>query len=164
MVDMANYINGDEVRITKVGTCLVDVEFYSGERFEGLEPRRLFPLSGLRNYITLLDSDLKEKAVIRDLDRLMPDSKKAIEDCLEEYYLIPRITAVLNIVEKFGVLKWTIMTDRGERTIRIKNRHSDIKTLYDGRILVRDANDNRYEIPDVSALDKHSQKLLSYEL
>jgi hypothetical protein len=56
------------------------------------------------------------------------------------------------------------MTDRGERTIRIKNRHSDIKTLYDGRILVRDANDNRYEIPDVSALDKHSQKLLSHEL
>ena len=161
---MANYINGDEVRITKVGTCLVDVEFYGGEKFTSLEPRRLFPLSGLRSYITLLDSDLKEKAVIRNLDTLMLESKKAIEECLEEYYLIPRITAVLNIVEKFGVLKWTIMTDRGERTIRIKNRHSDIKTLYDGRVLVRDANDNRYEIPDVSKLDKRSQKLLSYEL
>lgn len=161
---MANYINGDEVRITKVGTCLVDVEFYGGETIKSLEPRRLFPLSGLRSYITLLDSDLKEKAVIRNLDTLMPESKKAIEECLEEYYLIPRITAVLNIVEKFGVLKWTIMTDRGERTIRIKNRHSDIKTLYDGRVLVRDANDNRYEIPDVSQLDKRSQKLLSYEL
>ena len=161
---MARYINGDEVRITKVGTCLVDVEFYGGEKLTALEPRRLFPLSGLRNYITLLDSDLKEKAIIRNIDTLMPESKAVIEECLETYYLIPRITAVLNIVEKFGILKWTIMTDRGERTIRIKNRHSDIKTLYDGRILVRDANDNRDEIPDVSALDKHSQKLLSHEL
>lgn len=161
---MARYINGDEVRITKAGTCLVDVEFYGGEKLTALEPRRLFPLSGLRNYITLLDSDLKEKAIIRSIDALMPESKQVIEECLETYYLIPRITAVLNIVEKFGILKWTIMTDRGERTIRIKNRHSDIKTLYDGRILIRDANDNRYEIPDVNALDKHSQKLLSHEL
>lgn len=161
---MARYINGDEVRITKAGTCLVDVEFYGGEKLTALEPRRLFPLSGLRNYITLLDSDLKEKAIIRSIDALMPESKAVIEECLETYYLIPRITAVLNIVEKFGILKWTIMTDRGERTIRIKNRHSDIKTLYDGRILIRDANDNRYEIPDVNALDKHSQKLLSHEL
>ncbi|MBE6632931.1 MAG: DUF1854 domain-containing protein [Ruminococcaceae bacterium] len=44
------------------------------------------------------------------------------------------------------------------------NRHSDIKFLYDGRVLIRDTNDNRYEIEDVKALDRRSQRILSGEL
>ena len=79
------YINGDEVRFTKRDMCLVDVEFYDGRRFESLEPRRLFPISGLTRYITLLDPDGKEIAIIRNIDTLMPESKKIIEACLREF-------------------------------------------------------------------------------
>lgn len=70
------YINGDEVRFTKRDMCLVDAEFYDGRRFENLEPRRLFPISGLTRYITLLDPDGKELAIIRNIDTLMPESEK----------------------------------------------------------------------------------------
>lgn len=161
---MAVYIDGPEVRITRVGDTTVDLEVYGGEQFEALEPKRLFPMSGLTKYITLLDADLKEKAIIRDIERLDPDSRRAVEECLAEYYLIPKITEVLDITEKFGVLTWHCMTDHGKRSFRIKNRHSDIKRLYDGRVLVRDSNDNRYEIEDVKKLSKRSQSLLASEL
>lgn len=70
------YINGDEVRFTKRDMCLVDAEFYDGRRFESLEPRRLFPISGLTRYITLLDPDGKEIAIIRNIDTLMPGVEK----------------------------------------------------------------------------------------
>lgn len=158
------YIDGDEVRITKRDFCCVDVEFYSGQKLEKLEPRRLFPVSGLTKYITLLDENGKEQAIIRNVDALMPDSKNVIIECLQEYYLVPKILKLIDINEKLGMLKWTVETDRGTHTFEIRNRHSDIKMLYDGRVLVKDSNDNRYEITDYKSLDKHSLSLLSSEL
>lgn len=159
-----NYINGDEVRITKTGVNTVDVEYYDGTVVKELEPRRLFPISGLENYITLLDSDGKEHAIIRSLKNLIPESREAIELCLREYYMIPKITAVTDRFEKYGLLHWTVETDRGSRSLVIRNRHSDLKMLYDGRILVRDSDDNRYEIPDLTKLDRKSLQLLRMDL
>lgn len=158
------YVNGDEVRFTRRDMCSVDAEFYDGKRIENLEPRRLFPVSGMTRYITLLDEDGKEQADIRNIDTLMPESKKVIEACLREYYLIPKIKRLIDSTEKYGILKWTVETDRGMCSFEIRNRHSDIKMLYDGRVLVRDSNDNRYEIPDYRTLDKHSMVLLNTEL
>ena len=42
------YISGDEAKITLKEHYRVDVEFYNGVKFEDLEPRRLFPISGLK--------------------------------------------------------------------------------------------------------------------
>ena len=158
------YVNGDEVRFTRRDMCSVDAEFYDGKRIENLEPRRLFPVSGMTRYITLLDEDGKEQAIIRNIDTLMPESKKVIEACLREYYLIPKIKRLIDSTEKYGILKWTVETDRGMCSFEIRNRHSDIKMLYDGRVLVRDSNDNRYEIPDYRTLDNHTLGLLNAEL
>lgn len=160
-----NYVEGDQIRVTKSDWNLVNVEYYNGEKFFNLEPRRLFPLSGLTKYISLIDIETKEEhAVIRDLAALMPESKAVIEECLEEYYLIPKILHILDRQEKYGILKWTVETDRGVRSFDIRNRHSDIKVLYDGRVLVRDSDDNRYEIPDLGKLDKLSTRLLNMDI
>lgn len=158
------YINGEEVNITKTDFCSVDVEFDNGEKIANVEPKRLFPVSNISNYITLMDENGKEQAIIRAVERLKPDSKKAINECLREYYLVPKILKLNNVTEKFGVLKWSVETDRGDVVFEILHRHSDIKLLYDGRVIIKDSNDNRYEIPDYRALDKHSVSLLNSEL
>lgn len=158
------YIDADEARLTPCGFSHVDLEMYDGRKFSDLEPRRLFPLSGLRRYITLLDEDQKEVAVIRNLDTLMPDSRKAVEDCLDEYYMIPKISKFLDRTEKYGILKYRVETNLGERQFEIRNRQHDIKALFDGRILIRDADDNRYEVPDISKLDRKSSALINQDL
>ena len=158
------YVDGNMARFTRKDICLVDMELFSGEKIEDLEPRRLFPVSGRMKYITLLDSEGKEHAIIRDVETLSPESKEVILDCLREYYLIPKITGLLERTEKYGVLKWTVKTDRGVQQLRIRNRNADIKQLYDGRILVRDSNDNRYEIIDYRKMDKESLRLLSADI
>ncbi|MBP1587835.1 MAG: DUF1854 domain-containing protein [Clostridia bacterium] len=157
-------IKGDEVRFVRKDSTTVDAIFFDGNVLEDLEPRRLFPVSGGNKYITLLDKDNKEQAVIRDVDALIPESREIILACLSEYYMIPRILKVLDRTEKFGILKWTVETERGTAEFTIQNRHNDIKIFYDGRVLVRDSNDNRYEIPDYRTLDRHSLKLLGYDL
>ena len=154
------YVEGDSVKFTESGLCSVDMEIYGGDCVKNLTPKRLFPMTGVNMYITLLDSDGKEKAIIRNLDTLMPDSKKVIENALNEYYFMPKITKINQIVDKFGVLTLDVMTDKGNVKFAIKNRHYDIKKIYDNRILIRDRNDNRYEIEDYTTLDKKSIKML----
>ena len=84
-----------------------------------------------------------------------------VEDCLREYYMIPRITKFIKMREKFSIWMWTVETDRGVCTFEIRNHLTAIKPLYDGRVLIKDANDNRYEIPDIKKLDKRSRRMLN---
>ena len=154
------YIDHDFARFTRKDITVVDMELFDGRNFENLFPRRLFPLTGLKKYITLLDQEGHEVAVIRDLCTL-PDREKAIiEGCLEEYYLIPRITRIFECKESFGMLTLKVETDRGNATIEIRNILHGLKLLYASRVLVRDSNDNRYEIPDLNKLDRKSRALL----
>ncbi|HPE94950.1 MAG TPA: DUF1854 domain-containing protein [Bacillota bacterium] len=158
------YVDADKARFTRTDATCVKMELYGGEVFENIEPRRLFPLSGLTKYISLLDDDGHEKAIIRDLDLFTGESREAIEQCLDEYYLIPKIKAILDRKEKYGILKWKVDTDKGIRSFDIRNIYSNIKVLYDNRVLVRDTNDNRYEIPDFTKLDAKSRVLLGRDL
>ncbi len=158
------FINGDEVKITRTGDITVRVETFDGRTYDNLEVLRLFPVSGLMKYISLLDENGKEIAIIRDVNSLLPESAKAVKECLELYYIVPKIQKILGRVEKYGNISWTVETDHGVHTFEIVNTSTDIKTLYDGRILIRDSNDNRYEIPDVEKLDKASHNFLKFDM
>lgn len=154
------YIEFDMARFTRKDITHVDMELYDGRKFDNLEPHRLFPLSGLEKYITLLDEEGIEKAIIRDMKTLPDTERKIIEDCLEEYYLIPRVTKINFCTEKYGVLSLDVETDRGHAVIEIRNILHGLKLLYGTRVLLRDSNDNRYEIPDLNRLDKKSRQVI----
>lgn len=155
------YIENDNARITFGEGILLNVEMYDGRYFEGLEARRLFPVTGLDSYITLLDEEGDEKAVIRNVSSLMEESRDNVRKALDEYYLIPKIKSIIECYEKYGLMKMKVETDRGIYSFDVKSRYNDIKILYDGRVLIRDASDNRYEIPRFADLDKRSKKLFN---
>lgn len=154
------YIEYDNARFTRKDITLVDVELFDGRKFQNLEPRRLFPRSGLEKYITLLDETGVEQAVIRDMNTLPKQEREIIEACLEEYYLIPRVIQIKGVKEKFGVITLDTETDRGPARIEIRNLLHGMRMIHDNRVLIRDGNDNRYEIPDLMQLDKRSRQLI----
>lgn len=154
------YIDRYTATVEQTDRYLVRVVKKDGTVLEDLEPRRLFPLSNADMYITLLDKDEREVAFIRDLSEVDETSVKALNACFAEHYRIPKITAVLATEEKFGTLAFCVQTDFGKTRFTIRNRHSDIKSNKAGRILIRDTDDNRYEVPDWHVLDAHSRHLL----
>ena len=155
------YVDHYTGKIERIDVYLVRLTLRDGTVIEPLEPRRLFPITNTDMYITLLDDEEREVAFVRDLEELDPLSRTALEECFREYYMIPHITRLLESEEKFGSLKWHVETDRGEVEFRIQNRHSDIKRLWGtNRVIIRDSNDNRYEIRDVEQMDAHSRRLL----
>lgn len=155
------YVDKYTGKLERTDLYHVRLTLRDGTVIEDLEPHRLFPITNMTMFISLLDHNEREVAFVRDFNELDETSAEALQACFAEYYMIPKITGVLAISEKFGSIKWKVETDRGAVTFRIRNRQSDIKCLHGStRVLVRDSNDNRYEIPDHTALDAHSKYLL----
>ena len=151
------FVDGQKDRIVREDLYTVRLEKADGEVIGTLEPKKLFPYTNPNHYVTLIGSNKKEVAVIRDLAELSDESREAIDGCFGEIYMIPEITRVHYCESKFGALMFKVDTDRGGPiTFRIRNSNSDIKMLTDVRMVIRDSDDNRYEISDVTKLDKKS--------
>ena len=88
------YLTRDD-SVTAAENNLVHLSLADGTAFECLEPRRLFPVNRPNEYITLLDSEGVERAVIRNINELSPESAKVVRDSLEDYYLVPQITRII---------------------------------------------------------------------
>lgn len=148
--------NKDKITVNE--NNLVNLTLQNGDFYEKLEPRRLFPVSRIDEYITLLDTDGKEVAVIRKLTDVDAQSREIIEYSLNDYYLVPHIIKILSITEKNGKIHWTVETDRGYKEFDVRNRNHDVRVYSDGRVRVRDSDDNRYIISDYRKLDAHSKR------
>ena len=157
---MPRYVEGTEIKLTVRDRILIDAEFYDGPVMEGLQPRRLFPVSGLTRYVALLNPEGEEVCIISNLDNLFPESREAIVSALNEYYMIPHVLKVLNWQEKHGHHIWTAVTNHGQVDIEITDSTNHVKRLYDDRVLIKDISDNRYEIPDLNKLDAQSLRLI----
>lgn len=158
---MARIFIDETTKITRYDLYRVELLLPGGTEPSVLEPRCLFPISAPGFFISLLNEKGEEMAMIKDLSNLETESAKAVSDCLDEYYLIPKILHVFSVKDQYGTLVWNAETDRGMVTFCVKDRHSDIKLLPGTtRLMVRDSNDNRYEIPDTEKLDPKSHHLL----
>ena len=158
---MERYMVKSDDRIIRTDTYLVRIETADGQVFEDVEPRRLFPFSDPDRYVTFLAEGEKEVAMLADLANIDEASRRAVEECFAEYYMIPEIIDVIQVIDTAGIFKWKVKTDRGIVEFQIRNRNSDIKQEEDA-LLMRDSNDNRYRI-DLTKLDpKSMKKILSY--
>lgn len=158
---MHNYLNGSDVKLRLNDGIFIDMEILkSGEKYEALEPRRLFPVGRLDEYVIFFDAKGKEVAILRNFAGLDEKSADDLSNCLNEYYMIPRITKFISMSEKFSIWIWKAQTDHGVCTFEIRNHIQAVKPMNGRRVMIKDANDNRYEIPDYNKLDKKSYRML----
>jgi hypothetical protein len=128
--------------------------------------RRGFPLSAKNTNILvrLPDEEMetgKELGILPDVEELEEASREAVLRELSLYYFVPAIQSIEHIREEFGFLYWTVETDRGKKDFVMRDSPiGSVRRVSAGRYLIIDINQTRYEVPDVEALDTHSQDLL----
>ena len=153
------YLTSENAIFSLAGTTTVNVTLKDGTELGTLEPRYMFPITRQDSYITMVDNNQKERAVIKHLDDLGDDSRKLVADCLDEFYHIPKILSINSIKDMVACFVFDVETTRGNRVFEIYNVHQQIKNLDNNRVVFRDRNDNRYEITDFTKLDKKSRKM-----
>jgi hypothetical protein len=120
---------------------------------------RCFPWSVPGQFISIRSKEGKEVALLTTLDELPPEARGLIEQELGEKVFNPRILRVIECKHEFGMGRLIAQTDRGEVTFEIRTR-DDVRVLSPIRALLRDADGNTYEVPDINALDRASRKHL----
>lgn len=123
-----------------------------------------FPLTDPTGYVVVSDTSGGFIGLIKDFHKLDPDSLALVQEGLEESYFLPKITKIDQIEDQFRVMIWHVQTDRGPRRFEVTSRRRDIRWLSDQHVVIQDADGNRYEITDLSQLDKHSRDLLEMEV
>ena len=124
-----------------------------------LTVQRAFPITCADDFISLKQAD-DEIGIIRRLAELDDASRAVVEEELEWTYFAATITAVRNVEVRFHIPHWDVETDRGPRVFELRSSRRDIRILPGGRVLIRDADGNRYEIPDVRRLDPASTAVI----
>lgn len=118
---------------------------------------RCFPWSLPDTYVSILDKDGKEVALLRDLERVPAEAREIIRRELRDKAFNPQIRRVLACKSEFGVTSITAATDRGEVTFQVRSR-DDVRILSARRAIFRDADGISYELPDLHALDTASRR------
>ena len=131
-----------------------------GQQHEDVTPVRAFPLGAPLQGLSLVGSDGHEVAWIADLDQLAPAVRALIEQELAAREFVPTITRLHGVSSFSTPSTWTVDTDRGPTQLILKGEE-DIRRLAERtHLLINASGGLQFRIPDVTALDRTSRKLL----
>lgn len=130
-----------------------------GTQHEGVVPVRAYPISAPDRMISLVGADGHELAWLDALDQLDAPTRELVEDELRRREFMPEIKRLFGVSSFATPSTWDIETDRGRASLQLKGEE-DIRRMGGGVMLIADAHGVQFMIRDVSALDRHSRKLL----
>jgi len=130
-----------------------------------IDPRfvRVRPLDDPDKYISIREADPgrgREYGLLRNWRALDSESRALVEADLARRYEMPVLFAITELRDYGGVSVALFETDRGTREVTLRDARDNV--VYLGRrILLTDAEGNRYDLPDASALDPRSAMYLA---
>ena len=130
-----------------------------GRRHVGVEPVRAFPLTVVGHWIALVDEKGREVLMIEDLARLDPEVRSLLERELASREFVPVVRKITRIIGDSTPCEWEAETDRGTTRFTVDSA-DQVRRLGPSRLLITDARGLRYQIPDPTALDPASRRLL----
>lgn len=130
-----------------------------GTTHEGVVPVRAYPISAPDRMIGIVGADGHELVWLDSLDQLDVATRALVEEELRRREFMPEIKRLLDVSSFATPSTWDIETDRGRAQLQLKGEE-DIRRMGGGVMLIADAHGVQFMIRDVSALDRHSRKLL----
>ena len=164
-----SYFDPEEVRVWRGSDGSVYCTI--GDELTVLTPMfiRSHPLSDPDRYISIRGVEPKKRSVamgkefglLRNWHRLDPESHAIVEAELERRYLYARVLAVLSVRDYSGVQVCEFDTDRGRREVTLRDVRDNVIYVGRSRVLITDAEGNRYDVVAVDELDSDSQARLA---
>lgn len=120
-----------------------------------------FPITRPNRFVYFLDAEGNELGLLVDPRRLDRESRDLVIAQADQAYFMPRITRIERVEERAGtgIARWEVQTDRGWRSFDLVSRSESVWFIGRNRVVMRDADGNRYLIEDLSALDRRSRRL-----
>ena len=157
------YLSPEHAHFCRIGDTL-SMTMDDGPRYPRVVLRCCFPVSGEEVYLSVREANEEEETeigIIQNWTGLAEADRQAVAAELGLHYFVPRILRVYRIKDELGFLYWHVETDKGDKEFVMRNSVIHYtREVSPGHYLLIDVNEARYEIPDVSSLDRHSLRLL----
>lgn len=131
-----------------------------GTEHVGVTPVRAFPIAAPDEGLSLVGEGGNELTWVPLLAQLAPAVRALIEEELAAREFVPTITRIRSVSSFSTPSTWEVDTDRGAAQLVLKGEE-DIRRLAGRTKLLIAASDGlQFHVPDVTALDRPSRKLL----
>jgi Domain of unknown function (DUF1854)/ABC transporter len=149
-----------QIRLSRDVSLMLHLTLGGVDTYEQVRLVRAAPLSDPGHYISILDSVGKEICMIRDPLELDELSRQIVFGELQWRYITTVIQKIHSVHTDAGMSYFKVETDRGHRDFLVHHTEENIRWLSERRLFLVDEDGNRFELPDVSALDRKSEKSL----
>ena len=131
-----------------------------GTAHEGVTPVRAFPIAAPDEGLSLVGPDGHELLWVERLSQLDAASLQLVQEELQAREFVPTILRIHGVSSFSTPSTWEVDTDRGPAKLVLK-AEDDIRRLgARTRLLIAASDGLQFRVPDSTALDKHSRRLL----
>jgi hypothetical protein len=134
--------------------CMADGMIYTG-----VTVVRPFPISAAGESVAILNAEGHEVVWIEQLAALPEELQNRLNEALNQREFMPVIQRLDQVASFATPSVWKVQTDRGATEFVLKGEE-DIRKLSNKTLIISDAHGVQYLIKDLSALDRHTRKLL----
>lgn len=145
--------------VFRESACSLSLTIADDRTYVNVQLRRAAPLSDPGHYICIVDANGEEIAMIKDPSELDGETRRILYDELDRTCRTVVIWRINSARIESGVGYLDVETDRGRREFTLQDMHETVRRL-GRRLLLHDVNGDRFDVPDVGALDKRSAKLI----
>ncbi len=135
----------------------------NGNRYTGLLPMRLFPMTDPENWISVFDEHGNEVCCLAAIAVLDKTSAQALRSALSASEFVPVIERVVQISSNDPPCRWEVETDHGN-TEFIINDEKDLRRISQWSVLIVDARGVRYSVPDVRKLNAYGRRAIEWHV
>jgi hypothetical protein len=153
-----------QIRLLREPPWMLRLTILGDRSYMAVQAVRAAPLSDPDRFISLLDGSGEEICLVRDPAELDEVSRQILREELNRRYLTAIVERIHSLQNELGVSYFDVQTNRGRREFVVRNVQEASRQLGERRILLLDVDGNRFEIPDLDALDRRSVKLLKLVL
>lgn len=142
-------------------TAMVD-----GEEQGRVDIIRTFPLTDPDRLLSvrLPDKKMTELGIIENINDFDDKTKRILLHQLSLRYYMPKILSIVNIKEEYGFTYWTVVTDKGKAKFASSSGSSGSVIPHGKGVIIKDSNENRYILEDLSTLSSKEQKKIDLYL
>ena len=120
----------------------------------------VYPISNKQHFISLRDHEGKEIGIIEQAHELDHESRIVVREEIEKSYFLPKIHDVLAVEDHLNLFTFRVETDKGSRMFEVRHPRQNIRSLGNGRYIIKDVDGNRYDIPKLRNLGLKAQIIM----
>ena len=154
--DQPDHIDPQGIRLFREPAWKLRMTIEGRSSYPKIKIVRAAPLTHPSQYICFLDEKDEVITMVNDPVELDAHTQEILQEELTGRYLTSVISQIHSVRSEYGVSYWDVATDRGRREFVVQNVSESAQWMTEKHLMLVDVDGNRFEIPDLEALDKKS--------